>query len=59
MKLTSENYEIESEILIRTRKTGYKITSCPIKSIYAGQDSMINPFLDTWRFLAMLVKVML
>lgn len=57
--LISSNYEIESELIIRTARLGYKIISVPIKSIYRGQRSNINPFIDTLRFITMLVKVIL
>ena len=58
MKITSENYEIESELLLRARKSHLKIVSVPIKSVYAGQESLINPYVDTKRFFIMLFKVM-
>jgi len=55
--IQSANYEIESEVLIKASQQGYKIKSVPIKSVYAGQKSLINPFTDTIRFFKMLFKV--
>ncbi|MBI4335393.1 MAG: glycosyltransferase family 2 protein [Candidatus Omnitrophica bacterium] len=59
IRLVSSNYEIESELLIKAARLGYKIVSVPVKSIYAGQVSLINPLLDTWRFLVMLGRALL
>jgi len=59
IRLLSANYEIESEILIRASKAGFKIKSTPIKSIYEGQASLINPIVDTWRFFAMLFRALM
>lgn len=57
--LFSSNYEIESEVLIKASRLGYKIISVPIKSVYEGQTSFINPVVDSWRFLIMLFKVLI
>lgn len=59
INLISLNYEIESELLIKASRLGFKIVSVPIKSVYEGQMSLINPLLDTWRFLVMLGRVLL
>lgn len=56
MNLSTRNYEVESEMLIRAAHKGYKIHSCAIKTIYAGERSEINPFVDTFRFCKFLVK---
>lgn len=50
-KLRSVKYEIESEILIRASRNGYKIFPVNIQSIYRGEKSQINPFIDTLRFI--------
>lgn len=49
--LSTTKYETESEILIRAARLGFKIESVPVKTIYSGQKSQINPFVDTLRFL--------
>ncbi len=56
IKLFSCRYEIESEMLIAAGKAGYKIVSIPIKSIYQDELSYINPFIDTIRFLRLILK---
>lgn len=56
INLESSNYEIESEILIKAAKKGFKIYSVPIKTVYKGEKSKINPIIDTIRFLALLIK---
>lgn len=58
MRLISSNYEIESEMLIKASKAGFKIISVPVKSVYQGELSLINPFLDTWRFFVMLIRIL-
>ncbi len=57
IKLFSLNFEIESEILIKAAKERFKIFSIPIKSIYQGEASKINPIIDALRFIKMLFKV--
>ena len=54
--LTTDKYEIESELLIGASKAGFKIDSIPIKSIYGGEKSQIRPFMDTFRFLSFVIK---
>ncbi|MFA5093178.1 MAG: glycosyltransferase family 2 protein [Candidatus Omnitrophota bacterium] len=51
MNLSTANYEIESEVLIKAARLGFQIESIPIKTIYSGQKSQINPLVDTLRFL--------
>ena len=54
--LTTDKYEIESELLIGASKAGFKIRSIPIRSIYDGQKSQIRPVVDTLRFVAFIIK---
>ena len=54
--LTTSRYEIESEMIIRAGRAGGKFASVPVKTIYAGEASFINPFVDTLRFLRMVGK---
>lgn len=51
LSLKTHKYETESEILIKASRMGFKIESVPIKSIYKEEESRINPFLDTLRFI--------
>ena len=57
INLISLNYEIESELLIKASRLGFKIVSVPIKSVYEGQMSLIHPLVDTWRFFVMLARL--
>ena len=57
IKLVSLNFEIEAEILIKTAKEKFKIFSIPIKTIYQGEASKINPLLDSGRFIKMIFNI--
>jgi glycosyltransferase involved in cell wall biosynthesis len=54
VKLKAKKYDLESEILVKAGRAGFKIDSVPIRTIYRGSKSFINPFVDTGRF----IKVM-
>jgi glycosyltransferase involved in cell wall biosynthesis len=56
INLTTSNYEIETEILIKAAAAGLKIESVPINTVYSGEKSRINPFIDTLRFLQYIVR---
>ena len=56
LKLTSSNYEIESELTLEAAKKKLKIVSVPIKTVYQGEASRINPFVDTWRFIVFMFR---
>lgn len=50
--INTKKFEIESEILIKAARSGFPITSIPIKSIYfKNVRSKIRPFADTLRFI--------
>lgn len=49
--LRTRKYETESEIIVRAARLGFKIESVPIKTIYKGEKSQINPVIDTLRFI--------
>jgi glycosyltransferase involved in cell wall biosynthesis len=56
MKLESDKYDIESEMLIQAARQGMKIRSVPVQTIYGDERSAINPFLDTIRFFSLVLK---
>lgn len=56
--LTTSRYEIESEMIIRAGRARGTIASVPVETIYGGETSFINPFVDTYRFLRMVAKSM-
>lgn len=51
VNLKTSKYETESEIIIKASRLDFKIESIPIKTIYAGEKSQINPLVDTIRFI--------
>lgn len=59
LNLISSKFEIESEVLIKAARLGFKIDSVPIKTIYSGQKSQINPITDTFRFLRFIIQASL
>ena len=56
MELRSGKYEIESEMIIKAARLKFNIVSVPIKTIYRGEVSRINPFVDTLRFLRFIIR---
>ncbi|MDP3024350.1 MAG: glycosyltransferase family 2 protein [candidate division Zixibacteria bacterium] len=55
-KLSTKKYELESEILIKAGRKGFKIAPMPISTIYHGSKSFINPLVDTGRFIKLMWK---
>jgi glycosyltransferase involved in cell wall biosynthesis len=55
-KLSTKKYELESEILIKAGRKGFKIAPVPISTIYQGSKSFINPLVDTGRFIKLMWK---
>ena len=55
--LDSSNFEIESEIIIKACRKGFKIGAVPIRAVYQDEKSRINPVVDTLRFIAMIIKM--
>ncbi len=56
LRLTTVNYDTESEMLIQAARAGFRIASVPVPTIYAGETSKIHPFRDTLRFFRMLLR---
>jgi hypothetical protein len=44
------DFEIESEMLIKAARLKKRIISIPVKAIYRNEESKINPVSDTLRF---------
>lgn len=55
-RLRTDNFEIESELLVEASRKGYRIFSVPIRTIYGKEKSYVNPFIDTLRFLRFLFR---
>ena len=56
LDLTSRDFEIETEILMKACQKGFKVRNVPVKTIYRNEESKINPFKDTIRFFAYFIK---
>jgi glycosyltransferase involved in cell wall biosynthesis len=56
IELTSSDFEIETEVLIKASRKGFKIDCVPIQTIYRDEMSKIHPFVDTFRFFRYLLK---
>jgi len=56
IKLKTKKYELESELLIKAGRKGFKISPVYISTIYEGSKSFINPFVDTGRFIKLMWK---
>jgi glycosyltransferase involved in cell wall biosynthesis len=56
VRLRSTHYDAESEIIIVASRKGFKIESVPVKTVYEGEKSRINPFVDTIRFIALIFR---
>jgi hypothetical protein len=59
VNLESSNYEIESEMIIKAARAGFRIESVPIKTVYKDEKSRINPIVDTIRFMFFLITTAL
>jgi len=58
INIETNNFEIESEILIKAARSGFPIKSIPIRSIYfKSLHSRINPFVDTIRFIKFILHL--
>jgi glycosyltransferase involved in cell wall biosynthesis len=56
VELETAGFEMESELLVKASKAGFRISSVPIKTIYGQEVSKINPVVDTCRFLRLLLR---
>ena len=54
--LISDKFEMESEILIKAGRKGFKIESIPISALYEGAHSSISVFRDTYRFIRLVFR---
>jgi len=59
VKLESDNFQIESELIIKAARKGFKIESVPIRAIYGNEKSKINPIVDTFRFVIFIIKIVI
>ncbi len=50
VRLTTDRFEIESELLVKSAWAGFRILSIPVTCVYRRQISFIRPVQDTVRF---------
>jgi glycosyltransferase involved in cell wall biosynthesis len=51
LRLRTQRYDAESEILVRLARRGARLGAVPISTVYGDQVSSIRPLIDTGRFL--------
>lgn len=56
VNLSTEKFEIESEMLLEASRKGFQISSVPVTTVYDGQYSAIHPLKDTIRFFKFVFK---
>lgn len=56
IKFETNNYDAESELLLKASRLGFKIGAVSIDTIYRGEKSRINPFVDALRFIRLMAK---
>ncbi|MFC1718563.1 glycosyltransferase family 2 protein [Candidatus Poribacteria bacterium] len=56
IELESSGYEMESELLIKASRAGFRISSVSIKTIYGEEVSKIAPVADTYKFFRLLFR---
>ncbi len=54
VRLRTERFEIESELVVKAAWAGFRIQSIPVSSVYSNSFSFIRPLRDTIRFLRFL-----
>ncbi|MCK5655929.1 MAG: glycosyltransferase family 2 protein [Candidatus Aureabacteria bacterium] len=52
-------FEIESELIIKAARAGYKIVNAPVETIYGEERSKIRPLRDTGRFIKFMFLMIL
>lgn len=59
LDLVTRKYDLESEILVRAARRGFRISEVPVRTIYEGSESKIHPGLDTLRFIRLALRLIL
>ena|SRR3989338_7445890 len=54
--LACDDFEIETEMLMKSAKRGFRIDSVPVLTIYRNEESKINPWKDAIRFITYFFK---
>ncbi len=56
IKVRSDGYEAESELLIKAARSGFRIVGAPISTIYRNERSHINPFKQPMIFILLILR---
>lgn len=56
VRLETERYETESELLIKAGRLGFRIESLPIQTRYGDEVSHIKPLREIWLFTKLLLR---
>ncbi|HPZ10528.1 MAG TPA: glycosyltransferase family 2 protein [Candidatus Eremiobacteraeota bacterium] len=56
ISLVSGRFNLESELLIRAGRRGYKIGAVPVKTIYGDETSKMHPIKDPLRFIGLVFR---
>ena len=59
IKLSTSNFEIESEVIVKAARKGFKIKEIPISTVYledSTKKSKIHPVVDTLRFFRFVLR---
>lgn len=59
VRLSSRHFDLETELLLAATTRGWRITSVPIRAIYANHASHIDPLVDGARFLRVVLRHLL
>ncbi len=55
--VTTEGFDLESEILVRAARRGFRIREAVVSTVYGTEKSKIRPVQDTLRFLELLARL--
>jgi hypothetical protein len=56
LRLRASRFDLESELLLEASRGRWKIVSVPVRAIYDGHASHIQPMSDGWRFVRILLR---
>ncbi len=60
VRLSTDHYDLETELLLASARHGWRIVSVPIRTIYhADHSSHIRPIIDAWRFMCLVIRYLL
>ena len=58
VRLSTQRYDIECDIIIQAVKEGFSIKTVPIDSIYRQEKSHIQPIRDTFLFIKLIIRAL-